>query len=41
MGEGESRVETRGVGVSAELVERHEFVFAEVIVDVPSDDLLN
>ena len=40
VGEGESRVETRGVRASAELVEWHEFVLAEVVVDALGDDLL-
>ena len=40
MGEGESCVETRGVGMAAKLIEGYEVELAEVKVDVPGDDLL-
>ena len=41
VGEGESGVEAGGIGASTELVEGHELVFADVIVDTSCDDLLN
>ena len=33
VGEGESGVKAGGIGAATELVERHEFVFADVVVD--------
>ena len=39
--EGEAGVKAGGVGASPELVERHEFIFAQVVGDSLGDDLLN
>ena len=39
--EGEAGVQTRGVGASAELVEREEFVASELVRDPSRSDLLD
>jgi len=41
VGEGESGVKAGRIGASTELVEGHELVFANVIVDASCDDLLD
>ena len=41
MGEGESGVEAGGVRTAAELIEGHQFVLSDVMVDVAGHDLFD